>query len=453
MKNYTWIKECLKLIEDKLDWGPSEEWTHFDFEKLSALILEKTDYAISTQTLKRLFGKVSHHKNYKPQAATKNALAAFLNYPNWAQFIKQLETNTFENSKDKDFGPTETYKQKRLFTKRKAVIYAGVFFISIVFTLVFSWKYISSFVINTTTDPKISITPGQLSGTVPHTVVFKYKIPTNTHDDVFLDFDYIHPVKGYQSILLNPGDSILRHSYIIPGVYRIGVISKNTVLNTYTAQIKSKDWLCIFYDNKESQQIELVGGEIKYRQLLGISNIIHRVPENGIYHVSREELKAMKFNTQSEYFLIYRKIDDFNISGDNFMFSSRFKNNEQTGGISCYDVMVTLYGELDRFVILLVENGCTRYATVVASESKVSGDSYDLSRFNFETGKWCNLRIENKNKAYRVYVNNEQIFNGAYFEPIGQIIGIDIQFKGSGLIDEVLLNDLITKNEFFEGFD
>ncbi len=54
------IASCLELLEAKLNWGSSQYWVNYDFEKLSLEIEHKTGVNLSVTTLKRLWGKVKY---------------------------------------------------------------------------------------------------------------------------------------------------------------------------------------------------------------------------------------------------------------------------------------------------------------------------------------------------------------------------------------------------------
>lgn len=49
--------EIKRLIEERFNWGPSDEWTNFHFKELRKAIEEATGDNLSVETLKRIFGK------------------------------------------------------------------------------------------------------------------------------------------------------------------------------------------------------------------------------------------------------------------------------------------------------------------------------------------------------------------------------------------------------------
>ncbi|MFB0497454.1 hypothetical protein ABID99_003691 [Mucilaginibacter sp. OAE612] len=86
MKNPDYLLKCTQLIEDKMQSGPSSDWIDYNYTMLHDQIFEATKISISVRTLKRIF-KVND--NYEPQIATKNAMAQYLGYKDWAFFLKE----------------------------------------------------------------------------------------------------------------------------------------------------------------------------------------------------------------------------------------------------------------------------------------------------------------------------------------------------------------------------
>jgi hypothetical protein len=88
LKNQIYTSKCIELIEDKLQWGSSANWIDYNFKELSEQVFEVSKVSISIRTLKRIFKSAqSSEVYYEPQMATKNALAQYLNYRDWANFI------------------------------------------------------------------------------------------------------------------------------------------------------------------------------------------------------------------------------------------------------------------------------------------------------------------------------------------------------------------------------
>src|SRR4249919_2998118 len=86
-----YLQLCIRLIEQKLNWRPAEEWRNYEFTGLSEKILDATSVNLSATTLKRVFGKLKYES--LPSSATLNALAAFLGYASWMDFKSKQPLN------------------------------------------------------------------------------------------------------------------------------------------------------------------------------------------------------------------------------------------------------------------------------------------------------------------------------------------------------------------------
>ena len=86
-----YLQLCIRLIEQKLNWRPAEEWRNYEFMELCEKILDATSVNLSATTLKRIFGKLKYES--LPSSATLNALAAFLGYGSWMDFKSKQPLN------------------------------------------------------------------------------------------------------------------------------------------------------------------------------------------------------------------------------------------------------------------------------------------------------------------------------------------------------------------------
>ncbi len=98
MKEKEIIHRCLELVAAKANRNSVADWTDGNFIELSEAIELETGFAISRNTLKRLFGRMRTELDYRPQRETRNALAMYAGYKDWDGFkiyfesIKKEET-------------------------------------------------------------------------------------------------------------------------------------------------------------------------------------------------------------------------------------------------------------------------------------------------------------------------------------------------------------------------
>jgi hypothetical protein len=101
------ILYCRKLIETELSWGLSDRWSNQDFERLSGMIMERTQAKLSVSTLKRIWGKVRYDS--LPTVTTLNVMANYVGYTSWRDFVAanshHAEPVTSPMSKDRPIKP------------------------------------------------------------------------------------------------------------------------------------------------------------------------------------------------------------------------------------------------------------------------------------------------------------------------------------------------------------
>ncbi|MEP7319450.1 MAG: hypothetical protein ABI921_11940, partial [Panacibacter sp.] len=78
------LTKAKKLVEAKLGWGDSMDWSNQDFLALSKKIQEEINVSVSHVTLKRIWGKVKYDS--LPNTYTLSTLVQFTGYENWRDF-------------------------------------------------------------------------------------------------------------------------------------------------------------------------------------------------------------------------------------------------------------------------------------------------------------------------------------------------------------------------------
>ena len=233
--------------------------------------------------------------------------------------------------------------------------------------------------------------------------------------------------------------SLYNFTYQIPGYYKIKLNNQGQEIATKNILATSEDWNSYFY----SEGI----------QHLWLDTQIKTSRENGALYYSPKTLSHLKFNTKSVYYIDHRLFKDFGIDGDNFEMNLRFKNSNETGGTTCYDFVLTLFGKNDYAHFKLMETRCSSYSGIKVGQLDLNGVDEDLSNFTFDPNRWNNLYVIVKEHKVEVFVNDALIFSDTYQGSNGNIIGIEQLFKGSGVLASIHLTDLGTKKEFYDDFN
>lgn len=423
-----YLKYCLEKIEEKLGWKPSVDWKESDFVRLSEIISERSNISISPHTLKRLFGKIKYKKYYNPQQATKDALAKYLEFSDWRDFVANLKSERKIASKDGN---------KSLNSKRLALFF--LLFAIVVVAVVFFLGESKSNKTNELADDIFGFSLVDSVGVVPYTVSANYDLSNIKSDSVSIDFGFNHPIRGQQTFLADKSKFVRNFTYQIPGKYFIDLKKENETLSSKTVLAMSEDW-------ESYLTPEIANGDY------WIDNKIEKTEFSGSLYYAPAYLDSIGFNTNQVYYITNRLYKEFGIDGDNFELNTRFKSSEALGGITCYDLVFRVIFEYDNSNINLMENGCSQFSGMKIGETVLSGDHDDLSSFKFNLDTWNDLKIFIKDKAAKVYINNNEIYAGDYEETNGKIIGLEVVFKGTGMLDFVHIKDLNTQKEYKDDF-
>ncbi len=421
-----YLKKCLEDIEVKLNWKPSSDWKESDYVRLSKVISETSNISISPHTLKRLFGKIIYKKYYNPQKATKDALVKFLGYSEWSDYVISLNT-------DKEFSdsPRKTNNTLKVILSIATIILIGVI-----------GAYTFGESESTVANNENEIFEFRLLdsvGTVPYTVSVNYDVSKIKTDSTIIDFGFVHPIAGHQSVVADKSKFRRNFTYQIPGQYEINLKKEDKVLSSKKVLAKSENWETYYFP-------EVALGNF------WIDNKIDIKPNIEDFYYSPKHLDSIGFDTNQVYYLSHRLFKEFNISGDNFELNTSFKSSQDIGGITCYDFILKIICENEINSVKLMEKGCSQFSGMKIGKTILSGDHEDLSSFKFELDKWNDLKIRVENQVAKLYINHVKIFDGDYNAKNGDIVGLEIIFKGTGKLDYINIEDLINQRRYNKDF-
>jgi hypothetical protein len=407
-----YLKNVCHKIEEKFDHGATVLWKNNDYILLSRLIFEKTKIAISSDTLKRIFGK---KKNYKedsnPQFSTKNALSQYIGYRDWDDFKNSVEKPT-----ESDLIIQESNPSKSLPT------YKWIYLIGAV--LVLSAFSVAWFLFdNRNEEYAFDVSPK--NGQVPLSAKFNFDLQKKSMGNYAINFGY--EPDYYESNLMEVKikDDMKEafESFRLPGWYKIKLFEKKKLLDSTQLFVTSgKKWFGVIND------------QLNHSFLL-----LPHIEKNGWMYYDQEYLIKNGFTSRQQYFTEFRYFDTIPITGENCDLKIRLKNNEKTGGITCYDVVVILVGENGDFRLHFVGKGCQKWSHCNFSEIHLDGRYNNLSPFGQTFDDWKEIGLTSKDQKANVFIDGNHIFSRKYSIPVGTIKGMIIRFKGCGILDKITL--------------
>ena len=433
MSEVMYVSKCLQLIEQKVNRGSSKDWTNENYKRLQKLIFEASGITLSTHTLERLYGKLKTHKEYKPQAETKNALAKFLGYADWDTFkienpIPPDEPEGVPNQQVS----SERFLSARANPKRKRVIYLIIICIAIatmVGLVVLNRKSGS-----TSGSTAIKFEAVNAFGTVPHTVKFIYDLSNLGGDNFSIFFP-----KGGDTVKIVKQQTFTYKPFLSPGHHVAYLLSDKKIIAEADVYIQTEGWngnYFIKHPDDAGEKTAITG------KFLSSDGRLYTP-----YSYFPDSIKRA-----SHYFISYLNIRDYKLDGDNASFETRFRNASHPGNSICNDMWFKLMGTTGVLKMHFLISGCFAYVDMTFGDKNLRGAEHDFSSFSTDIHTWKEARLEVVDKNVRIYLGNSLIYETKYYRSVGKIVGIEVLSKTSGETDYIKLynakKELVYEDDF-----
>ncbi len=420
------LSKAKELIESKINWGDSKDWTNQDFVALSEKIQTQINVPLSHVTLKRIWGKVKYES--LPNTHTLNTLVQFIGYENWRAFKlkngtggpESVELPRSAESKNSDFA-----------AERPGKIYTtiDVLTVVVIFTsCIFTFTQAAKFELNPE-DYSFS-SKKVISIGVPNSVIFDYDATKAPTDIVIIQ-------QSWDSRLQTkvPKDQRQHTSiYYFPDFYKAKLIIGNEIVKEHELFIKSDGWLTA---------VDVTPVPVYFKKEDAIAN--------GLLSLTIEKIKSQNIKLQPDIrTAIYGNVQDFGeIYTDEFVFETSVRNDYREGSSVCQKTNIYLLADDAVTGIPLCAKGCVSDIDFYFSGTHLSGKKKDLSVFGTDFSDFVKVRIESekgKGKNFLDDVLTYEVNAGKR----AKIIGIYFLFEGTGSVDYVKLgNDKVVFEDQF----
>ena len=426
----SYIQYCKKLVEEKLKWINSEKWTQRDYLHLIELIESKTGISLSLSTIKRIW---KEDLTSIPQPATLDALARFLEYDNWLHF-KRSNQKIISNE-EAMIGETRWFSDRLIY-----FVLASIVFLAVFGFFLKSWQ--SKTAVN-----KISYNPEQIAfscknsagNTLPNTVVFSYNLDGINADSFFIQQSW----NKFRRARIQKDKHNLTSVYYYPGYHHAKLIANDSVIKETLVEVKTANWVALVKDGY-MDDIPVY-----------IRNI--DIIDKGELHVTKNHLNDNQVTTDNNTLTSYYYVSEFeNLSSSNFCFETKVKC-DSIYNYSCPGITILILGENDIDGIPLTIPGCVGNSMVKMGDITVDGRNDDLTSFGCNIFEWQKVRLHVKNNSATIYINDKEVLAIPFKTNIGDIVGFNVDFTGTGAIDYVKLynenNDAVYNADFDAKFD
>ena len=401
---------CKKLIEEKLGWGPSENWTTQDFEELSIRIQDSTEQVISSTTLKRLWGRVAYDN--KPSRHSLDTLALFLEYDSWRTFTS-AQTQDPNNTSPASSVGNEKPKSRGASV---AILSLGMLLLGASTIL---WLGSRT---NASAPEEVQFTSRTVSMDLPNTVIFEYDVSGVEADSFFIQQSWDMNLRQKVSST----NSVHSSTYFYPGYYNAKLIANNDVLLEHPVHVKTQNWKVLLEENPMPFYLPP-----------------EAMKNDGTLSVSKEWLIQSGFPIDNgKHVLGYYLVQDFGpLQMSNFSMEAVVSHIKSEPLRPCQGGQVTIRGEDGMIRFPFDIPGCTGLMHVIAGDVHLVGESNDLSAFGADYSSWQLVRLDVRDKEVSVQIGTNQPYTFNYTHEMGKVVGVWFQFVGRGMIDEFRLTD------------
>jgi len=404
-----YLQLCIRLIEQKLNWRPAEEWRNYEFTELSEKIWDATSVNLSATTLKRIFGKLKYES--LPSSATLNALAAFLGFASWMDFKSKQSLN-------------KQAVEKKATTRKKFLLQHKIWPITAaaaVIIVILAFTFLSGKSVKPLKNEKeIVFASKPLANGLPNSVVFNVDLKGNTPNEIVIQQSW----DSTRTVILQPRQKEATGIYYLPGYFRAKLILDGRIIKEHDLFIRSDNWMATI-------DYQPIPTYIKKDDLLLREEM----------SVSENVLKEIKTITKPTW-LTYHLVKPFgDLQSDDFTLESSIKNTFAEGPAVCKTAKIFVLCSKGAFIIPFTIPGCISDINLKANDRYLDGNSNDLSSFSVDLSDWANVKVEVKSRVMKIFLNNKLIRQETYKEDAGEVVGLRFSFLGAGAVRNVKLSD------------
>lgn len=408
------LKKCINEIIAKVNWGSIDQWVFSHYETLSERIAEVSNIRLNPRTLKRLFVWEKDGPKSEPQLETKNALAIFLGYKDWFDYL----------GKNNYTGAVKKEKAHKI----SGILYVPIIIIVATVIIYFFLNNKQSIIHKNDYSFSVDIAEGM----IPFTAKFHYDISTIDADSIFMQFG----IMKYFYLYLPKNKHTINYTYKIPGIFTVVLRSRKTILDSIQIKAFSQGW-----------EAQVTSRDNYYP--------VKAVVRNGCLQIPREEVYEIG-NTinKKEYWTKYSICKNFGIDADNMTLEARIHGDSSSVEIPCRDIKIWFTGENGiKSRISIFHNGCSQYISILLGNKNINGLTENLSMFEQHIGTWNVINYAVSDKKVHISINNQKTYTNTYDTPMGYLYYIAVSVRGQSMIDYLKLYDASGRLVYVENFE
>ncbi|WP_350285837.1 hypothetical protein [uncultured Croceitalea sp.] len=407
------IIRCLKCIEEQLQWGDSTRWSSQDFEQLSDKVNQKTGVTISSNTLKRLWGRIPYAS--KPSATTLNTLAQFMEFENWSAFVATDPINKVVTGAKLDNLVNHSDTGKR----NKPIWVWAIVVIALVLA-VYGMTAISKPALNKN---DFTFTAKKVAHGLPNSVIFTVDASSSRKAD-HIELQQNWDSRKRQDI--NRSDSLVTSIYYNPGYFDAKLVINDEIVKEHGLLIPSDGWMATL----ETENAPIYFNPQEFHNDQGIAVSVNLIESRN------SDIPP------SETFVNYFWVQDFEeLTLNDLELETTVKNIAFERYNSCQKIDIILLCEGQAVIIPLSIKGCIADLELFYLNKAINGNRNDLSNFGVDFDNWVNVKCVSKNNRFSIYINGTLAHELSTKGETNKVFGVKYRFEGTGAISKLRLSN------------
>ena len=404
------ISSLLKAIEKTLQWGDAEHWSSQDFEKLTALIQERTGVVLSSNTLKRIWGRIKYESN--PSTTTLNTLSQFLGLDDFRHFTIRNQVKKEEMEKISKKSIRSNWSS---LTSRPSLVFVSGAVLTLLTLLIFSY---STHKKNLNPDD-FYFTSKKVTQGLPNSVIFEYRA-TNAPLDAKIEIQQSWDSNKRQ--VVSRTDSLATSIYYDPGYFKAKLVVDGQTIKEHGVLIPSLGWKAKV-KNKE-QTLYFTDSSITGSGKVLIDKKL----------LAKDEVDQNFTPTTTTF----RYVDDFkDLRVNDLVIKTTFRNTTENAFDLCQKTFLTLLVEGEVIRVPNSKLGCISDLELWHFDELISGKNNDLSMFGVDSGEWVTVNLTFRNDLLTIQIDNNDPFELSLKGKINKFHGLIYHFDGTGEIKSV----------------
>ncbi len=408
MQESEFLKKCLDLIEDKVPWGPRKEWTTYNFSRLSQNVKEASGITLSTRTLRRL---CNNYKSYKPQTATKNAMAIYLGYQDWED-LKSDFSDSGSSSLIRRRSYRKSFKSFMADAIKSIWFYVVLILAALLIIIVL---YYPELMLKLNSS-RVEFTSNYEIGTAPQRVTFFYDVSRVNSSNIFINENFYD---DGNIIPVNKNRHYFTSDFELPDHYSVKIMAKGERLSCIRIHVISNGWEGVIND----QYVGRLDHSYSPGMMTYPTDTVAKYVTGGVDNL-----------------LEFRNIREFGILADNMTLETEIRNLPDSSFSECLESTVQLINLHGRVGFDFVKTGCPNSMLQAEfGDVLLNGEFQDLDAFYQDFSEWRKVTISIHDKRIYVSLEDREIYSVKYSDPLDEVKGIAYKFRGLGEVNYVKL--------------